>query len=164
DDARCELVPACTRIDTLYKANIKANALYGYNDEIWGAFDVVYYQTFSGASSRYQLRLIWDWGYEIDSQYWTAQVRRNIKLRPDPVTGYVNLYPGNVSSRRWSTAFPSTSSFRTTTATKHTGKHHDDLYGNFIANGLVWGTTTIHLPDFHCPSNGCKYYGPTGPV
>jgi hypothetical protein len=162
DDARCELVPECTRIITLYTADIKANALYGYNDEIWGAFDVIYFQTFNGASSRYRLTLIYDWGYDIDSQWWTAHVRRNITGWPDDTTGEAYFYPGIITVYGQAQVYPSTSTFVNTEPTTHRGKHHDDLYGNFIANGLVWGTSTLHLPDFHCPNNLCKYYGPTG--
>ena len=164
DDQRCELVPECTNIRTLYRADIKANALYGYSDEIWGSFDVVYVQAFNGASSRYRLSLIWDYGYEIDSQYWVAQVRRNLTGLPDPVTGVAYFYPDYISSNRWAVIDPSDTGFKSTEPTSHKGRHHDDLYGNFIANGQIFGTTLIHLPDFHCPSSRCKYYGPTGPV
>jgi hypothetical protein len=164
DDSRCELVPECTNIRTLYRANIKANALYGYRDEIWGAFDVLYFQSFNGASSRYRLKLIWDYGYAIDSNYWTARVRRELKGLPDPTTGSTYFYPERISVNAWTAVEPNASGFQSTEPTSFTGRHHDDLYGSFDANGQVFGTTIIHLPDFHCPSHRCKYYGPTGPV
>lgn len=163
-DSMCELVPECANIKTLYRADIKGNAFYGYGDEIWGTFDVIYTQYFNGASSNYNLKLIWDSGYAIDSNYWTAQVRREIKGVPDPVTGSVYFYPNRIASNAWTAVEPGRGKFSPTRPTRFTGRHHDDLYGSFVAHGQVFGTTTIHLPDFRCPRHLCKYYGPTGPV
>lgn len=165
DDSRCELVLRCTTIKTLYAANFKANAFYGYGDKVWGNFDVMLFQSFNGASSRYQLRLIWDQGYAIDMRYWYAAVRHNRKAAPDPTTGKVWLYPGRLASNRAFVTSPSGYPWeQTDEPTKFTGKHHDDFYGSFVANNQVFGTSTEHLPDFHCPKHQCKYYGPTGPV
>lgn len=34
----------------------------------------------------------------------------------------------------------------------------------FVAHDQIFGTSTLHLPDFHCPDRKGKYYGPTGPA
>ena len=163
DDQRCELVPECTNIRTLYRADIKGNGFYGYADQIWGSFDVLLLQTFSGASSRYRLTLMWDHGYQIDSLSWRAAVRHNSVL-PDQTTGTAYFRLGYISSNRWNVIAPSSTTFVHTTPTPYLGKHHDDFNGEFIANNRMFFTGTIHLPNFHCPDHLCKYYGPTGPV
>ncbi len=106
DDARCELVLRCTTITSLYAANFKANAFYGMGDAVWGNFDVTLFQSFNGASSRYQLRLIWDQGYAIDMRYWYAAVRYE-RVGPDPTQGRAWLYPGLLASNRAFVTTPS---------------------------------------------------------
>jgi hypothetical protein len=76
----------------------------------------------------------------------------------------VNFYPEEISTTQWAVVLPSTNPLKSKSPTPYLGRHHHDLSGEFIANGLVFATSAVHLPDFHCPSHQCKYYGPTGPV
>lgn len=149
-DYWCETTPVCTRYKSSYIAEKKGNAAFGSGGEVWGSFDVVWRQNFNGKYNRYRLLLIWDSGSAVDSDYWRAQVRREVDFWADPTLGVALFSPATISSiniRAWS---PSSTTLRQVSEPidQTSATYHDDLYGYFFARGQRFGAGTLHLPDF----------------
>lgn len=160
-DSWCETKSTCSRYWSQYIAEIKANAAFGNRDRVLGRFDVVWRQNFDGPYNRYRLSLYWDSGSAVDTDHWTALVRKEVDNWFDPTVGRAYFYNSTISSVNYISHYPSISGilYVDEPITDTNAAYHDDLYGFFYANGQSWEAGKLHLPSFACPNKKCYYPG-----
>jgi len=159
-DTWCEFGSAqCSRRISPYIAEVKGNAVYGNASGAVGEFDEILRQDFNGPSPRWRLTLIWEWGASISPQMFTISCRRVVAYLPDAMCGQVGAYPLNISSASRRTSFPSATGYVQNPSPLGTAssKYHDEVYGQFIAGGLLITAATLHTGRWtNCPD--CSYY------
>lgn len=143
-----------------YTAWVKGNATYGVSGNVWGTFDVVWRQHFNGPLPQWRIHLIWDSGYAVNSDYWKAQVRKEVNNWPDPVKGVATFYPATISSSNWDAYGPAGGTTFKPADEKITqgGFYHDDMFGYFTANGRSFAAGTLHTGHWNSIWNNTNDY------
>lgn len=157
-DYWCENRAVCGRQISPFIAEVKGNAGYGIGSRVLGTFDVVWRQNFNGPYARWRLLLIWDSGPAVDSDFWKAQVRKELDFRPDSTIGSAQFRPAAISSIGWRAWSPSSTGLtQNSKKVASAGTFHDDGYGYFFAAGCSWSAATLHTGHWRSTKKGGFY-------
>lgn len=151
DDTWCEYLSKCAAVGSpsadgnIYNAKVKGNAVFGWNTDPLGSFDVIWRVFMVGPRAAWRLHLVWDWGQAVNSDFWSAWEREENTLSPDGSFCFADFSPATISKADQSAWSPGPDTRRGCSDWKDKQETwHDDLDGRFFSGGTAYGAHMLH--------------------